>query len=155
VKKSYQRRKLVRVKHVIQLGTPPAFTQALQALGLSGRVNTATISRVNLTIRRGVAALARRTWATALQTPHLQAHLHWWQAWYHFVRPHASLRVTLSQPLEREGKLRAQRYRQRTEADGSRTNRSTMDNRRGALLPASTCPCLRAGEAGNRPTIGC
>jgi hypothetical protein len=94
VQKSYRRRKLARVKHVIQLGTPPAFTQALQTLGFSGRVNMACIERVNLTIRRGVAALARRTWATAWQTSHLQAHLHWWQASSHFVRPHASLRVS-------------------------------------------------------------
>lgn len=116
VKKSYRRRKLVQVRQVIRLGTEPAFRRALQGLGFSGRVNTAFIERVNLTIRRGVAALARRTWATALQTPHLQAHLHWWQAYYHFVRPHASLRVMLDQPLEGEDKLRAQRHRQRTPA---------------------------------------
>jgi hypothetical protein len=84
---------------------------ALKALGFSGRINTAWISRVNLTIRRGVAALARRTWATALHTPHLQAHLNWWQASYHFVYPHASLRMSLGQPLEHESKLRAQWYR--------------------------------------------
>ena len=38
--------------------------------------------------------------------------------------------------------------------DGSRANHAQMDSRGGALLPASTCPCLRAGEAGNRPTRG-
>ncbi len=137
VKKSYRRRKLVRVKHVIQLGTPPAFTEALQALGFSGRVNTAFIERVNLTIRRGVAALARRTWATAMQTPHLQAHLHWWQASYHFVRLHASLRVTLGQPAERGGKLRAQRYQQRTPAmaAGRTTRRWTAGEVLGYPLP--------------------
>ena len=43
--------------------------EALQGPGFSRRVNTACIERVNLTIRRGIAALARRTWATALQTP--------------------------------------------------------------------------------------
>jgi hypothetical protein len=80
VQKSYRRRKLVRVKHVIRLGTEPAFRETLQALGWSGRVNTAFIERVNLTIRCGVAALARRTWATALQLPHLEAHLQWWLA---------------------------------------------------------------------------
>jgi hypothetical protein len=63
-----------------------------------------------------VAALARRTWATAQQSPPLLAHLDWWRASYHFVRPHASLRVKLLQPRERGGKLLAQRYRQRTEA---------------------------------------
>ena len=116
VQKKYQRRKLVRVKHVARLGTEPAFREALQGLGFSGRVNTACIERVNLTIRRGVAALARRTWATALQTPHLQAHLHWWQASYHFVRPHSSLRVALVQPREGDGIPGRPRYRQRTPA---------------------------------------
>jgi transposase-like protein len=116
VKKRYQRRRLVRVKQVIRLGTEPAFTQALQAVGFSGRVNTAFIERVNLTLRRGVAALARRTWSTALQAPHLQAHLHWWQAYYHYVRPHGSLRVALVQAREGDGTPLRPRYRQRTPA---------------------------------------
>lgn len=116
VKKSYRRRKLVRISQVVRLGTEPAFREALQGLGFSGRVNTACIERVNLTIRRSVAALARRTWATVLQTPHLQAHLQWWQAHYHFVRPHASLRVALLQGRERDDKRVRHRYRQRTPA---------------------------------------
>jgi IS1 family transposase len=116
VKKSYRRRKLVRVTHVMRLGSEDALIAALQRLGFSGRLNTAFIERVNLTVRHGVAALARRTWATAQQSPHLLAHLEWWRAYYHFVRPHVSLRVRLVQPRERGGKLAAQRYRQRTPA---------------------------------------
>jgi IS1 family transposase/transposase-like protein len=124
VKKSYHRRKLVRVTRVMRLGTVAALTVALQALGLTGRLNTAFIERVNLSVRHGVAALARRTWATAQQTPQLLAHLQWWRTYYHFVRPHASLRVALVQPRERGGKLVAQRYRQRTPAMAAgRTNR--------------------------------
>jgi hypothetical protein len=124
VKKSYQRRKLVQVTHVMRLGTEDALKVALQHLGLSGRLNTAFIERVNLTIRHGIAALARRTWATAQQSPHLLAHLEWWRAYYHFVRPHASLRVRLVQPRERGGKRLAQRYRQRTPAMAAgKTNR--------------------------------
>jgi len=65
VKKSYRRRKLVRVTHVMRLGTEPALKATLQGLGFSGSLNTAFIERVNLTVRHGVAALARRTWATA------------------------------------------------------------------------------------------
>jgi IS1 family transposase len=65
VKKSYRRRKLVRVTHVMRLGTQEALNVALQGLGLTGRLNTAFIERVNLTVRHGVAALARRTLATA------------------------------------------------------------------------------------------
>jgi transposase InsO family protein len=101
---------------IMRTSLPLALKAALQRLGLSGRLNTAFIERVNLTVRHGVAALARRTWATSQQSPHLLAHLEWWRAYYHFVRPHASLRVALVQPRERGGKRLAQGYRQRTPA---------------------------------------
>ena len=124
VKKSYRRRKLVRVTPVMRLGTEADLKAALQGLGFSGRLNTAFIERVNLTVRHGVAALARRTWATSQQAPQLLAHLEWWRAYSHFVRPHASLRVALVLPRERGGRLLAQRYRQRTPAMAAgRTNR--------------------------------
>jgi transposase InsO family protein len=124
VKKSERLRKLVRVTHVMRLGTEDALAVALQGLGFSGRLNTAFIERVNLTIRHGIAALARRTWATSQQTPQLLASLEWWRAYYHFVRPHEALRVALKQPRERGGRLLAQRYRQRTKAlAAGRTNR--------------------------------
>jgi IS1 family transposase len=124
VKKCYRQRKLVRVTHVMRLGTQADLTVALQGMGLSARLNTAFIERVNLTVRHRVAALARRTWATSQQAPQLLAHLEWWRAYYHFVRPHASLRVALVLPRERGGSLLAQRYRQRTPAMAAgRTNR--------------------------------
>ncbi len=116
VKKSYRRRRLVRVSQVMRLGTAEDLTAALQGMGFSGRLNTAFIERVNLTIRHGIAALARRTWATVQQSPQLLAQLEWWRAYYHFVRPHESLRVRLVQPRERGGRRLAQRYRQRTPA---------------------------------------
>ena len=86
VKKSYRRRKLVRVTPLMRLGTEEALKAALQGLGFSGRLNTAFIERVNLTIRHAIAALARRTWATAQQSPQLLAHLEWWRAYYHGCR---------------------------------------------------------------------
>jgi hypothetical protein len=135
VKKSYRRRKLVRVSQVMRLGTEAALTAALQELGFSGRLNTAFIERVNLTVRHGVSALARRTWATSQQPPHLLAHLEWWRAYYHFVRPHHSLRVRLVQPCERGGKLMAQRYRQRTPAMAA-----GKTNRRWTTSEVLSCP---------------
>ena len=135
VKKSYRRRKLVRVTHVMRLGTEDALTAAFQALGFSGRLNTAFIERVNLTVRHAIAALARHTWATAQQSPQLLGHLEWWRAYYHVVRPHASLRVKLVQPRERGGNLAAQRDLQRTEAlAAGRTNR------RWTAREVLTCP---------------
>ena len=143
VKKIYRRRKLVRVTHVMRLGTGAALTAALQGMGLSGRLNIAFIERVNLTVRHGVAALARRTWATAKLAPQLLAHLEWWRAYYHFVRPHASLRLALVQPRERGGKLMAQRYRQRTPAMAAgRTNRR-WTVREMLYYPLPPVPCFK------------
>ncbi len=87
VKKSYQRRKLMRVTHVMRLGTQADLKIALQGMGFSGRLNTAFIERVNLTVRHGVAALARRTWATAKPAPQLLCHLEWWRADSHLCVP--------------------------------------------------------------------
>jgi hypothetical protein len=63
-----------------------------------------------------VAALIRRTWSSMQEAPQLLLHLEWWRAYYHFVRPHESLRVRLAQPRARGGKRQRQRYRQQTPA---------------------------------------
>lgn len=68
------------------------------AIGLSGQVTTAFVERVNLTLRRGVASLARRTWATARTVPGLLVQVKWWQAYYHWARPHRGLRRALGGP---------------------------------------------------------
>jgi len=145
VKKCYRRRKLVRVTYLMRLGTEEALKSTLRGLGLSGRLNTAFIERVNLTVRHGVAALARRTWATSQQAPHLLAHLEWWRAYYHFVRPHAALRMPLVHPHARGGNRLAQRYRQRTPAmvTGRTTRRWTA--REVLCHPLSPVPCIRRG----------
>ncbi len=116
VKKCYRRRRLVQVIPITRCGTRAALQGALSELGMSGRLNTAFVERVNLTIRQSVAAVTRRTWSTAQAAPQLLAHLEWWRIYYHYVRPHASLRVALAQPLDRGGARIPQRYRQRTPA---------------------------------------
>ncbi len=116
VKKVYRRRRLVRVSHQMLLGRREELRCLLRGLGLSGKLNTAFVDRVNLTIRQSVAGLVRRTWSTAQQTPRLLAHLQWWRAYYHFSRPHEALRVALAVPRERGGKRTPQGYRQRTPA---------------------------------------
>ncbi len=115
-KKTYRRRKVVRVTRVMRSGTAEGLRAALRHLGLSGLLNTAFVERVNLTIRQGVAAVARRTWATAQEAPALLVQLEWWRGYYHFVRPHASLRMALAKPIERGGRRVPRRYEQRTPA---------------------------------------
>ena len=116
VKKRYRRRRLVGVTYVLHCGTRAALQSALTRLGLSAKLNSAFVERVNLTLRQMLAALARRTWSTAQEGAQLLLHLECWRVYYHFVRPHRSVRRALGQPLERGGKRIPQRYRQRTPA---------------------------------------
>jgi len=62
---------------------------------VSGRIQTAFVERLNLTIRRSIAGLARRSWSVAHSLSELALHFDGWRAYYHFVRPHASLRQRL------------------------------------------------------------
>ena len=93
----------------MRCGTEAALRGALQALGQSGRITTAFVERVNLTLRRHVPALARRTWVTAQSPALLLAQVHWWRASDHWCRPHAALRIPAAGSV-------AGRARQRTPA---------------------------------------
>ena len=135
VKKTYRHRKVVRVTRVMRCGTAEGLQAALRQLGLSGRLNTAFVERVNLTVRQSVAALARRTWATSQAVPSLLAHLEWWRGYYHVVRPHASLRVPLAQPIACGGQRLPRRYRQRTPAMAAGLTRRRWTARDLLLFP--------------------
>jgi transposase-like protein len=63
VKKANRRRRLVRVTQVMQCGTRATLHAALTGLGLSGRLNTAFVERLNLTVRQSVVADPERTFA--------------------------------------------------------------------------------------------
>lgn len=137
VAKTYRRRRVVRVTPVLRCGTREAFRRALVALGWSGRVNTAFVERVNLTLRQGVAALGRRTWSTAQGPAHLAAHLEWWRAYYHFVRPHGSLRMPPARPTPGRA---SRRYRQRTPATAAGLTRRRWSARDVLALPLPQAP---------------
>jgi IS1 family transposase len=90
--KRYRQRRLVRIKYQMPCGSRRALRASLRSLGWSGKLQTAFVERVNLTVRQSVAALTRRTWATAQTAAGLQRQIDWWRAYYHFIRPHLSLR---------------------------------------------------------------
>ena len=116
VQKIHRRRRLIRVNRQTLCGSLEAFTTRLQALGLSGCIQTAFIERLNLTLRRSLAALARRSWSTAQLPGELHFHLEWWRLYYHFVRSHHALRQELDQPRPRGGLRLPQRFAPRTPA---------------------------------------
>jgi transposase InsO family protein len=72
-------------------GQRKALIAKLKSVGLSGLIQTAFIERVNLTIRRSVAPLMRKTWSLAQSEHALLMHVQWWRLYYHFVRAHSSL----------------------------------------------------------------
>jgi transposase InsO family protein len=77
---------------------------------------TAFIERLNLTVRRSLAPLARRSWSLAQLPGELTLQLEWWRAYYHFVRSHTALRQTLDLPRPSPGRRLSQLYQVRTPA---------------------------------------
>jgi hypothetical protein len=90
-----KRRQNRKVKYTITRmlwGKRSELYDVLEQSGFNRLVQTAFIERVNLTIRPGVSLLTRRTWALAQTDDHLLNHVHWWRCYYHFIRPHETLR---------------------------------------------------------------
>ena len=81
----------------------------------SGQITTSLIERLNLTLRQENASLTRKTLAFAKDEDELRAHLALQIAYYHFVRPHISLRCRLPRPKAVRGKTR-RRWDKRTPA---------------------------------------
>jgi IS1 family transposase len=97
--KRYARRKIKAITRQMMLGSQEAFRSALQAAGLSGRINTAYIERLNLGLRTGVSALIRRSASAVCCEAALARRVEIYRAIYHFVRPHAGLRLESPVPL--------------------------------------------------------
>jgi transposase-like protein/IS1 family transposase len=87
-------RKLKDLYSRIRCGTRKLWRQRTTALGFSGQVQTAFVERANLTRRELIAPLARRTWSIARSHGSLLASIHWGLCFYHFIRPHSSLRLS-------------------------------------------------------------
>ena len=114
--KHQRRRKTVEVERRVLVGEMTQYSARLRRAGLSGRINTAFVERINLTIRQCVSKLTRRTWGPAKFTPELMEHLEYWRSYYHFVRPHESLAEEMPKPVQRKGKQQPRKYRRKTPA---------------------------------------
>ena len=123
--KHQRRRNTVEVERRMLVGEEGEYRRVLKENGLSGRINTSFIERLNplapparagVTIRQCVSKLTRRTWGPTVYLPELMEHLEWWRAYYHFVRYHESLEVKLGEPVKRKGRHQPRRYRKQTPA---------------------------------------
>jgi hypothetical protein len=97
VVKSYQRRRIVGVKHRVVFGTRLAIEQVLASCGWT--INTAFVERLNLSLRQRVAAMRRRSATSCKGEDGLRHQLALFQVYHNFVLPHASLRQALAEPM--------------------------------------------------------
>ena len=114
VVKKIRCRRLVAVSSRVVFGTLAGVKQILAPTGW--QINTACVERVNLTIRQHVAAVGRRVTTVCKNEAGLRQQLALYQAYYNFCLPHASLRLSLSQPEPTKGTGSAKSWRPCTPA---------------------------------------
>jgi IS1 family transposase len=112
--KTVRRRRVVRVSHRVVFGTLAAMEQVLAAHGW--HINTASIERLNLSMRQHVAAVGRRVTTLCKGEDGLRQQLTLYHAYYNFCLPHASLRQPLLQPEPTHGTGSARQWRPCTPA---------------------------------------
>jgi hypothetical protein len=112
--KTVRRRRLVRVRHRVVFGTLEAVQQVLAACGW--QINTAFVERLNLSIRQHVAAVGRRVSTLCKGEAGLRQQLVFYQVYYNFCLPHASVRLPLPQPEPTNGSGSARQWRPCTPA---------------------------------------
>lgn len=92
VDKRYKEGRVVRANRRLVLGAPLALEEALSRSEDSKTINTSFVERLNLTIRRGLACLQRKTTAVCRSELSLRGQLELLRCYYNFIRPHSSLR---------------------------------------------------------------
>ena len=112
--KKTRRRRIVEVKRHVVIGTQAAVDQVLSACGWV--INTAFVERLNLSLRQRVAPIRRRSATSCKGEEGLSHPLILFQVYHNFVLPHASLRLSLAEPMVTNGNGSAKLWQSRTPA---------------------------------------
>ena len=99
--KTVRRRRLIRGRHRVVLGTLETVKAVLAPLGC--QINTACIERLTLTIRQHVAAVGRRVSRLCKGEDGIQPQLALYHVSSNVCLPHASFRQPLLQPQPTSG----------------------------------------------------
>lgn len=116
VNKKRHNGRVVSVTTQVVYGQRKAILARLKASMPGTRINTSFVERMNLTLRHLVSRLRRRGLTFSKKRAYLEWHLHLAVAYYHFVRPHGSLRRRLPQPIPTRGNGSPKKWEQRTPA---------------------------------------
>ena len=103
VHKHKQNGRVTSVTTQVVLGDPAAIARQLEAIRPGLKINTSFIERFNLTLRHLVSRLRRKGLTFSKKRQYLVWHLQLATAYYHFVRPHGSLRQRLDEPSPTRG----------------------------------------------------
>lgn len=90
--KKMKKNRVTKVDERIIIGEPWQIADALECSEDSEKLNTSFIERLNLTIRRGISYLQRKTPAHARRSRELFHQLEFFRCYYNFIRPHMALR---------------------------------------------------------------
>ena len=90
--KTWRKNRVASIETKRGIGSANCLQEALTMSEDSEKLNTSFIERLNLTIRRSSAYLARRTLSHARSADQLEQHLEVVRCHYNFMRPHAALR---------------------------------------------------------------
>jgi len=93
VKKHRRKGRIVNVETQVVFGTEKEIEKILQNSPVSSHINTAYAERQNLTYRQGDSRCQRKTQKFSKITEMFILQLWIFLAYYHFVRPHWSLRI--------------------------------------------------------------
>ena len=93
-----KRKRHGRVVEVVQRVIFGDFDEVVKALDADsgGKINTAYIERLNLTIRNCIARFIRKGMNCSKDLERHSRILDFFQAWYNFVKPHQSLKVEIN-----------------------------------------------------------
>jgi IS1 family transposase len=92
VKKRYRKGRVVHTEKKLVIGTNDDFLEAMSRSEDSKTINTSYVERLNLTIRRSIACLQRKTNAMCRSERSLTEQLELLRCYYNFLRPHSSLK---------------------------------------------------------------
>jgi IS1 family transposase len=101
VRKERQGGRIVSVVTKVVFGLVEAVLTRLKSMGM--KINTSFVERMNLTLRHMVSRLRRKGLTFSKDRQYLERHLHLSVAYYHFVRPHRSLRCKLAESIPTKG----------------------------------------------------
>lgn len=131
--------------HVVKVTTQVVYGHAqeivarLRVSGLAQKINTSFVERMNLTLRHLVSRLRRRGLCFSKKRQYLVWHVGWALSYYHFVRPHGSLRRQLEQVIPTRGQGSPKKWEKRTPAMSAGLTDHVWDVKEWCLFRA---PCV-------------